>query len=570
MNVILEHNAEIPMRDGTILRADIYRPQDDEKHPAIVLRLPYLKERREVNWGHLSPIQFAKRGYVMIWQDTRGTGESDGEYNFYFDQNEDGYDTIEWAAVQPWCDGNVGAYGHSYFAYTVLTAAALRPPHLKAIAPFMQSCLPKYSGGFLPNALHADWLLKQANRYLPKIKDPQCRAEAKKLVDYHMKNMNKEFMHIPEIDMPAMQMFDYFPYMKEYRIKVAGFDDPKVIGGEGRPIDISKITTPALMYCGLYDTSSKNGPFENFITLTTKNPNEYVRKNTRLVVGPWNHGTRFMNAQGELSFPGADGDALDVQGSIISFFDHTLRGIDNAMVTQAPIRLYVMGLNKWRDEYEWPLARTQYTPYYLHSQGSANTLYGDGILSLNPQTEETADSFVYDPQKPVPAKAPGGCAGCIQDYRTVEERDDVLVYSTPVLEEDVEASGPVSCELYISSSAPDTDFFCRLVDVHPNGKALNITEGIVRARYNNTFDEKLLQPGEIRALHVNMGNTSIMFRKGHKIRLEVTSSSFPMYDRNHNTGNRPGVDTEIAIATNTVHHSRVYASRLVLPIIPAE
>lgn len=571
MKLLIEKDVEIPMRDGVILRADLYRPNDEKKHPALVFRSPYEKETLDRRWGQLSPVGFAKAGYVVVYQDVRGTGTSDGDFSFFFDQGDDGYDTIEWAAVQPWCNGMVGTFGHSYYAYTQLTAAAKRPPHLKCIAPFMQGCKPKYSGGFLPNALHADWLLQQAERYLRRIPEEEKRKEAEEKLKEQTKNMQAQFMHIPEIDMPAMQLYPWFPYMEEYRIKVAGFDDPSVPAVEGRPIDLTKVTTPALMYCGLYDTSSKNGPIENFITLTTENPNEDVRKGTRLVIGPWNHSCIFSSQQGEVNFPGADGDVIGVQSHIIRFFDYWLKGEKSGVEEEAPIRLYVMGKNQWRIEQEWPLARTVYTDFYLSSKGNANTRHGDGKLSLSePLENEAEDSYLYDPLNPVPSRSPGGCTGPIQDYRAVEERKDVLVYSTPVLEKEIEIVGPVKAELAISSSAPDTDFFCRLLDVRPDGKALNITEGIVRARYNNTYEEHLLAPEEIRILTVDMGNTSICFKEGHQIRLEVTSSCFPMYDRNHNTGNRPGTDAEIRTATNYVHHTKEHISRLILPVIPEE
>ena len=217
------------------------------------------------------------------------------------------------------------------------------------------------------------------------------------------------------------------------------------------------------------------------------------------------------------------------------------------------------------------MARTVYTDFYLSSKGNANTRHGDGKLSLSePLENEAEDSYLYDPLNPVPSRSPGGCTGPIQDYRAVEERKDVLVSRTPVLEKEIEIVGPVKAELAISSSAPDTDFFCRLLDVRPDGKALNITEGIVRARYNNTYEEHLLAPEEIRILTVDMGSTSICFKEGHQIRLEVTSSCFPMYDRNHNTGNRPGTDAEIRTATNYVHHTKEHISRLILPVIPEE
>ena len=570
-NLRIDVDVEIPMRDGVILRADIYRPDDGEKHPALLVRTPYKKNRLVTRWGELSPIRLAKAGYAVVWQDTRGTGTSDGEYTFFFDQGDDGYDSCEWVAQQPWCNGKVGGYGHSYFAYTQLAMASKKPPHLVCIAPFMQSAQPKYSGGFLPNALHAEWLVQQANRYLERIRDPERKKECEQALAKNTADLRAQYKFIPEIDMPAMQLTEYFPYMEEYRIKVAGYDDPSVPKVEGRPIDLTEVTTPALMYAGLYDTSSKNGPFENFITLTTLNKNEAVRRGTRLVVGPWNHGMRFLPNQGAQGFGNADGDRLDINDHLRRFFDYHLKGIDEGIGSSAPVRIYVLGKNEWRDENEYPLARTRYTNYYLHSGGAANTLGGDGFLGLDAPGEEPGDKFAYDPGDPVPDRVPGGCAGGIQDWRPVEEsRSDVLVYTTSVLEEGVEAIGPFRAELEISSDCPDTDFVCRLTDVYPDGRSLNITEGAVRASYNNTYQRTLLQPGEVRKVTVEMGNSSVYFAPGHRIRLEVTSSCFPMLDRNHNTGNRVGTDTELRVATNTVHHCSTHPSRLILPVIPAQ
>lgn len=572
INIRIDTDVEIPMRDGTLLRADIYRPDDCGRYPALLVRTPYLKDRMPTRWGELSPIRLAKAGYAVIWQDTRGCGASDGEYNFYFDQGDDGYDSCEWVAEQPWCDGLVGGYGHSYYAYTLLAMAAKKPPHLVCIAPFMQSCYPKYSGGFLPNALHAEWLVKQANRYLGRMEEGPWKEECRRILAESTKDLRAQYYFIPEIDIPAMQLTKHFPYMEEYRIKVEKYDSPEGPAVEGRPIDLSQVTTPALMYAGLYDTSSKNGPFENFITLTQMNPNSSVREGTRLVVGPWNHGTRFEPNQGALGFGNANGELLDINEHLRRFFDFHLKGIDCGFGNSAPVRIYILGKNEWRDEQEYPLARTQYTDLYLRSRGKANTPDGAGVLSVRPPEEdEPGDMIVYNPQNPAPDRVPGGCAGSIQDWSRVEGmRDDILIYSTPVLEKGIEAIGIFKVLLEISSDCPDTDFVCRLTDVYPDGRSLNITEGAVRASYNNTYNRHLLRPGEVRQVTVNLGNSSIYFKPGHRIRLQVTSSSFPMIDRNHNTGNRIGTDSELRTAHNTVHHNRVYASKLILPVIPEQ
>ncbi len=570
MNLKIEVNVEMTMRDGTILRADIYRPDDMQAYPAVIVRTPYVKDRMVTRWGELSPIRLAKAGYAVVWQDTRGTGCSDGEYTFMFDQGNDGYDSCEWIAAQPWCDGNVGGYGHSYFAYTLLAMAAKRPPHLRCIAPFMQSCLPKFSGGFIPNALHADWLVKQVYRYLERVQDPGEQMKIRELLQRYVPDGSFDVWHIPEIDMIPKEMEEAFEYMKDYRYKVERYDQPDSSALEGRPIDIAEVSTPMLLYGGWYDTSSKNGPVENYITLTSSNKNEAVRENTHLVMGPWNHGMRFVSSQGELRFPWTEGEELDINGQIIRFFDYNLKKIENGYDKDAKVKIYVMGKNVWRAENEWPIARTEMSRYYLHSGGSANTRGGDGVLNLSLPGEEPPDTYCYNPMKPTPSRVPGGAAGAVQDFGPIEDREDVLVYSSPVLKKGIEVTGFVQLELEISSDCPDTDFFGRLIDVYPDGRSINLTEGGVRARYNNTYNEKLLELGEIRHLTCNMGNISNYFKPGHRIRLEITSSCFPMIDRNHNTGNRIGVDKDIVVANNTVYHNPLHLSYLHLPIIPEE
>ena len=287
-------------------------------------------------------------------------------------------------------------------------------------------------------------------------------------------------------------------------------------------------------------------------------------------MGPWEHNCSFAVNLGERQFPNASGDVIDVNGELIRWFDRWLKGIDNGIDEQAPVRIYVMGDNVWRNEHEWPLARTRYTPLFLTSEGDARTLDGDGALrweAVGQSGEEplTFDSFVYDPANPVPSRVPTVPLTGICDRSPIERRDDVLVYTSEPLEEDVEITGPVVAKLLVSTSGADTDFMCMLVDVTPEGKALNVTDGAVRLRYNNTYTPRTVVANEPIEAEVRLGNTSQVFKKGHRIRLEVTSSNFPMYDRNHNTAARIGTDAELLVVENRVYHG---ASVLVLPVIP--
>ncbi len=303
-------------------------------------------------------------------------------------------------------------------------------------------------------------------------------------------------------------------------------------------------------------------------------------RQSKLLIGPWTHGG-FMNPIGELNFGfGASAAFINLQIDFLSlqlrWFDHFLKGAENGITDEAPIKLFVMGANVWRDEQEWPLARAVETHYYLHSNGHANSLRGDGLLSTETPATETPDQYAYDPAHPVMAHggalllSPEFRAGPL-DQTATESREDVLVYTTPVLEQDVEVTGPISVHLWAVSSAPDTDFVARLVDVYPNGYAQNLTDGIIRARYRDfSKGEKptLIEPGKPYEYEIDLWATSNVFKQGHRIRLDITSSSFPRWDRNPNTGHDLGADAELAIAQQTILHDADHPSHVVLPIVP--
>jgi putative CocE/NonD family hydrolase len=303
---------------------------------------------------------------------------------------------------------------------------------------------------------------------------------------------------------------------------------------------------------------------------------EEARRGQRLVLGPWIHGGAPINVAGEYNFgTRAAADAMDLRGQTLRFYDHWLRGEDNGVMDEQPILVFVMGENVWRRESEWPLARAENTRFFLRSGGSATTLNGDGRLATESPGDEPPDVYRYNPLDPVPTRGGGLCcdpafmASGAYDHRAIEARPDVLVYSTQPLGEDLEVTGPVTLTLYASSSAVDTDFTAKLLDVEPCGYARNLTDGILRARYRSSRTEpSFLAPGAVYRFEVDLVATSNLFKKGHRIRLEVSSSNFPRFDRNANTGGPIGADTHVVSALQTVYHTREYPSHVTLPVVP--
>jgi len=328
---------------------------------------------------------------------------------------------------------------------------------------------------------------------------------------------------------------------------------------------------PSYNISGWYDQVSQ-ATINNYLGMVRHGP-ERLRKQHKLLMGPWTHAVSFgvTARQGELDFPPQA--APDMRDIVQRWMDYWLKGTGNGILAEPPVRIYVMGANEWRNENEWPLARARYTKYYLRSSGRANSLFGDGALSEEAPASEPADTFVYDPANPVPTI--GGNVSMRPpssgpyDQRSIERRDDVLVYSTPPLADDVEVTGPVTIELHAASDAADTDFTGKLVDVWPSGYAQILLEGVLRARYRESFSEpRLLTPGKPEKLLIDLWSTSNLFRKGHRIRVEISSSNFPKYDRNPNTGRAIGQDAELRIARQAIYHDRERASHILLPVIP--
>ena len=541
----------IPMRDGVRLYAALYRPGAGDRFPVLLIRSPYSTQHpRYVDWA----LRFASGGYAVVLQDCRGRFESEGKWRPYVDEANDGYDTQEWLGAQSWCDGNIGTFGISYPGFTQILPAALRSSYAKALVPIANQednyGHLRYNGVLqLQNAMNFMWI---GNRTLQNV--------AREQID-----MEQVYRRLPLIS--ALDSIAERPFYGEM-IRHNCFDEFwKSYSMKGR---YPEVDVPAYFITGWYDNLVHEG-FKCFKGWKTQARSPEVRAKSRLLVGPWTH-SLIGSAEpfGDVDFgPQA---AVDMPSEHLRWYDQRLRGIETGIDDELPVRIFVMGENCWRSEAEWPLLRTRYTAYYLHSQGEANSLFGNGSLGLEAPLDEPVDSFSYDPQEPVPTL--GGQSMFIgntgpRDRKDLQQRQDVLVYSTPPLAADVEVTGQVELKLFAASSARDTDFTATLVDLYPDGRAIHITEGIVRARFRASYETPtLIEPGKVCEYKIVLWETSNLFKQGHCIRLEVSSSNFPRFDRNLNTGGETGLDEELQVAEQRVFHNAQYPSHLNLPIIP--
>ena len=564
-------------RDGVILRADVYRPDAPGRRPVLLSRLPYDKSQRR-RPGDVDI--FVEHGYVVIFQDTRGRFASDGDdYYPLIHEGEDGYDAVEWAATLPYSDGNVGTMGQSYLGATQYLLAPTRPPHLKASFPasassdFHQSWV-YHTGG----AIELGWQIPYAilmardtiaRRKLSETLVPELeRVLAPAATPWAPPLSPEAYRRLP-LTAWAELLAPVAPYIGDYLRHPADGPTWWALNLERRH---GQIDVPMYHVSSWYDIFLHGG-LANFSGLRRNAMTETARRAQKLIVGPWAHLFPYTNptstGTGDIDF---GRDALislhDIQ---LRWFDHWLKGVDTGILDEPPVKIFVMGDNRWRDEGEWPLARTRYTPWYFHSGGRANTSAGDGLLDARAPAEESADQFTYDPDDPAPTRGgntlilPMG----VQDQRPVEARADVLVYTSAVLAEPLEVTGPLVVTLHAASSASDTDFTAKLVDVRPDEYAQNLADGIVRARYRESRESATpLTPGAVTRFTIDLWATSHVFLPGHRIRVEISSSNFPRFDRNLNTGEDPATGTRREIAHQTVFHDARYPSHIVLPIIP--
>ena len=576
MSFSVEKDIMVPMRDGVRLATDAWIPAGGPA-PVLLVRLPYGKDMIGLYAYGLVPNFFAliEAGYAVVYQDCRGTFRSGGEFTPMVNEPSDGADTVAWLLEQPWCDGNIGTFGASYLGF-VQWASASASDQLKAIAPAVTTtdyyATPWYSeGGAL--SLHAiqTWTtlmaLAGAQRAMAAGSgDPQALMGLVGMAA-------DPGAHLAELPVRARPLLEkQWPWWAEILAHPARDQFWRDLSVADRFADI---TVPALNIGGWFDIFVSSTA-RTFTELKKRGGSADARDGQRLIIGPWDH----LNSTGV--YPDrqfglmADARYADLTGAHQRFFDRWLRGRAGALDGSAPVRIFVMGIDQWRDEQDWPLPDTSYVDYYLDSSGRANTADGDGGLRGAPPDSEHADTYLYDPQRPVPtlggrvmSPATANEAGPV-DQRRAESRDDVLCYTTPVLERPVEVTGHVSLTLFASSSAPDTDFTGKLVDVFPDGRAIFLTDGILRARYRHSLaDPELLTPGQIYEVAIDLSVTSNVFLPGHRIRLEISSSNFPRFDRNTNSGGTITEDREedVQVAVNRIFHGPGHPSRLVLPVI---
>lgn len=575
--VLVDKDVSMTTRDGATLRADVYRPDAPGRFPVLLSRLPYDKNLRR-RPGDIDV--FVERGYVVIMQDTRGRFASDGdEYYPLIWEAPDGYDAVEWAAQLPYADGQVGTMGQSYLGATQYLLAPTRPPHLKASFPAsapadFHQCWVYHSGG----AFELGWQIPYAilmardtiaRRGLTKTLLPELERELAAAPTPWAPPLSPEAYRRLPLMAWGKQLEPVARYLTDY------LQNPED-GAYWRQINVERqhgqVAMPMYHVTSWYDIFLHGG-LANFSGLRRQAMNETARSAQKLLIGPWAHLFPYTSptstGTGDIDFgPAALIDLHEVQ---LRWFDHWLKGIDTGILDEPPVKIFVMGDNRWRDEREWPLTRTRYTPYYFHGRGRANTGSGDGALNPQPPGDEPSDAFAYDPADPVPTR--GGntliLAMGVQDQRPVEERSDVLVYTSDAVTAPLEVTGPIAVTLFAASTAPDTDFTAKLVDVRPDGYAQNLADGMVRARYRNSREAPTpLTPGDVSRFTIDLWATSHVFRPGHRIRVEISSSNFPRFDRHLNTGEDQATGTRWQTARQTVFHDSRYPSHIVLPIIP--
>lgn len=571
--VIVERDVEARMRDGVILRADVYRMDGAERLPVLLQRTPYGKGAGSVAFALMA----AERGYGVVIQDTRGRWGSDGDDYPFVHELADGYDTVEWAARLPWANGQVGMFGGSYVGYTQWAAAAMQPPALRAIVPGVTFCEPYsaigYKGGALKLGVQVSWgLLSVAMMAITRLPDSDERKarwmdELLDLADGLGRGTT--FKQLPLEDMPLIGREGIVTFLSDILAHPT-----RDAFWERVACPHARIQVPAFHMGGWYDLFTTD-TLRDFNGIRAQGATEVARAHQKALIGPWHHGL-FMNPVGEADFGIRSGAPVILPEELqFRWFDYWLKGVDNGIAEEPPLRIFVMGDNVWRDEQEWPLARTRYIPYYLHSGGAANTLHGDGTLSADKPSDEPVDTFVYDPRNPVPTRGGGLCCSLTAlapgayDQRRVEERPDVLVYTTPPLENDLEVTGPLEVHLWAATSASDTDFTAKLVDVYSCGYARNIQDGIIRARYRQDDGQpQPITPGKAYEYTISLAATSNVFKAGHRIRLEISSSNFPWFDRNLNTGEPVGQGSALRPAIQTILHDGEHLSYILLPVIP--
>ena len=597
---VVERKLMIPMRDGVRIQFDVYRPKNVPRAPAIFVRTPYNMNFWDVSSGApadmSSQLAAVKRGYAYVGANERGHFFSEGNYDILGPPLSDGVDEIQWIASQPWSNGKVGLIGCSSTAEWQMAVAAQAPKGLGAIIPQgfgagVGRVKPYYEqgnwyrGGAV-QMLFIDWLYGETNQLRPMFPKTMSQAElvqAAKMFDLAPRmppvDWKQTFWHLPVQDMfkaigaPPGIFADSMPVPTGGRMIQRAPNDPAWYKG-GLFHDDMKINVPGLWLMSWYDVSV--GPNLATFNHVRKTADAAVANQQYAVIAPTLHCAFRRATENTIVGERSVGDArYDFDALTYGWFDHFLKGENRGLLDTMPkVRYYTMGSNKWQTSDAWPPRDAQPMTFYLASGGKANTLDGDGVLTSRPPESDTPDIFSYDPTKPVPSLGGNVCcqanalSGGSMDQRAIEQRPDVLVYSTEPLKDGLEVTGPIEFTIYVSSDRKDTDITVKLLDVYPDGRAYNLDETIQRLRYRDGYQrEAFMQPGQVYKVALQPMTTSNWFAPGHRIRIEVSSSNFPRFDRNLNTGGRNYDEATGVIARNTIHHSRQYPSSLTLSVV---
>jgi uncharacterized protein len=557
-HVVLK-NVDVPMRDGVVLRADVWLPRAEARFPTLLYRTPYGKEDAPKEWSTFEKLP--SRGYAVVIQDVRGRYASDGEFVPYQNEGKDGYDTIEWAAGQPWSDGTVGTFGLSYPGAVQWLAAVENPPHLRAMVPAMTFSTPRnffYSGGLFDGSwLEWIWMnIAPDARKKKQLSGPQSYEEARAAWKFEHERIEG---YLPLRELPDLKQAAPF----YYQWLAHAPSDPWWDWAELRN-KYDRVHCAVLNFSGWYDEAyGPDGATTNFNGLLA------ARKGakdpaTRTIIGPWTHGAQDRQKSGERDFgPTAP---VDYDELILRWMDHYLRGMDNGVEKEAPVRIFVMGTNAWRDEKGWPLQRARATSLFLEAD-SVNSLTGK-LSGTGGLSKAKTSSFRSDPANLV---ADTYDAYGAHDYRALAGREDILVFDSEPMAKDTEVTGPITAEMYVSADVKDFDLWVRLLDVAPDGTAFNLMSpglDVLRASWRDeTVKPELLDPGKIYKLTLDRMLTSNTFLKGHKIRAQISGAFYPHFSRNLQTGKSEIDSKESRVGRIMVHHDAEYASRIILPII---
>jgi putative CocE/NonD family hydrolase len=560
-DIRIERHKPIKLSDGITLYADLYLPASPGRYPTLVTRTPYGVQRDGV---HEMMVKFAQHGYAVVVTDVRGRYESEGEWEPFRDEARDGYETVEWAAKQPFSNGKVATQGGSYVGHNQWAAASQNPPHLVAAFPALASTNIYANwltmGGAFRLSFNYGWgVVRMPNRIML----PQY---------WHTENYMPENLRYDNILMylplKEADVINEGAPVQHYRdwLSHESYDDYwKAISDEER---FDKITVPIHTLGGWFDIFIM-GTVNGYVGMKNHGATPEARAGARMIIGPWGHGP--TQSFGGIDFtPDAFVDMFELQ---LRFYDFYLKGIKNGLDLEKPVRLFYMGVNKWRDESDWPVPGTQYRELYLSSNGSANSVRGDGKLNFVKPDKSDNDNYHYDPLNPVPTTGGNNCCGTPTvagpvDQRPLERREDVLVYTSEFLKKSITIAGPIKMKLFAATDGKDTDWMIKLIDVYPDGYSMPVAEGILRARFREGLDKmKLLTPNQVYEYEIELTPTANVFQPGHRIRVDITSSNFPQFDRNPNTGEPLGSSAKTRVAQQTIYHGGSTPSHILLPVV---